>query len=78
MGLKMLFSSGGNIAEKWIASGMYHVGNIRKRAGALLGHVDIPLSRMDELPKNFSGGMQQRVQFSKRLPTIRRFCYLMK
>ncbi|AQS56909.1 MAG: ATP-binding cassette domain-containing protein [Novibacillus thermophilus] len=67
MGLKMSFSSGGNIAEKLIASGMYHVGNIRKRAGELLEHVDIPLSRMDERPKNFSGGMQQRVQISKAL-----------
>ncbi|RSK55311.1 ATP-binding cassette domain-containing protein [Bacillus canaveralius] len=65
LGLKMLFSSGGNIAEKLIASGTYHVGNIRKRASELLEHVEIPIARMDELPKNFSGGMQQRVQISK-------------
>lgn len=67
LGLKMSFSSGGNIAEKLIASGSLHVGNIRSRAGELLQHVEIPLSRMDELPKNFSGGMQQRVQISKAL-----------
>lgn len=67
LGLKMSFSSGGNIAEKLIASGSYHVGDIRKRASELLEHVEIPLSRMDELPKNFSGGMQQRVQISKAL-----------
>ncbi|MDQ0860779.1 ATP-binding cassette domain-containing protein [Bacillus sp. V2I10] len=65
LGLKMSFSSGGNIAEKLIASGTYHVGNIRERASDLLLHVEIPVSRMDELPKNFSGGMQQRVQISK-------------
>jgi putative phosphonate transport system ATP-binding protein len=65
LGLKMSFSSGGNIAEKLIASGTYHVGNIRERASELLLHVEIPVSRMDELPKNFSGGMQQRVQISK-------------
>lgn len=65
LGLKMSFSSGGNIAEKLIASGTYHVGNIRERASELLEHVEIPVSRMDELPKNFSGGMQQRVQISK-------------
>lgn len=65
LGLKMSFSSGGNIAEKLIASGTYHVGNIRERASELLEHVEIPISRMDELPKNFSGGMQQRVQISK-------------
>ncbi|MFC0271051.1 ATP-binding cassette domain-containing protein [Metabacillus herbersteinensis] len=67
MGLKMNFSSGGNVAEKLIASGTYHVGKIRNRASELLEHVEIPLSRMDELPKNFSGGMQQRVQISKAL-----------
>jgi putative phosphonate transport system ATP-binding protein len=67
LGLKMSFSSGGNIAEKLIASGTFHVGSIRDRARQLLEHVEIPLARMDELPKNFSGGMQQRVQISKAL-----------
>lgn len=67
LGLKMSFSSGGNIAEKLIASGTYHVGTIRERAAGLLEHVEIPVARMDELPKNFSGGMQQRVQISKAL-----------
>ncbi|MGM7719244.1 ATP-binding cassette domain-containing protein [Metabacillus sp. Hm71] len=67
LGLKMSFSSGGNIAEKLIASGTLHVGTIRDRAKQLLEHVEIPISRMDELPKNFSGGMQQRVQISKAL-----------
>lgn len=67
LGLKMTFSSGGNIAEKLIASDVYHVGNIRKRAAYLLDHVEIPLARMDEPPIKFSGGMQQRVQISKAL-----------
>jgi putative phosphonate transport system ATP-binding protein len=43
------------------------VGSIRERAADLLQKVEIPLSRMDEPPKNFSGGMQQRVQISKAL-----------
>lgn len=67
LGLKMNFSSSGNIAENLIAAGYQHVGDIRKRAAELLTHVEIPLSRMDEMPKNFSGGMQQRVQISKAL-----------
>lgn len=67
LGLKMNFSSGGNIAEKLIAAGTFNVHQIRNRAAALLEHVEIPLSRMDEKPVHFSGGMQQRVQISKAL-----------
>ncbi|TGA96031.1 ATP-binding cassette domain-containing protein [Sporolactobacillus shoreae] len=67
LGLKMDFSSGGNIAEKLIAAGNFNVHQIRQRASKLLDHVEIPLTRMDEKPVHFSGGMQQRVQISKAL-----------
>jgi putative phosphonate transport system ATP-binding protein len=67
LGLRMNFSSSGNIAEKLFAADHYHVGSIRERASQLLQQVEIPLPRMDEPPKNFSGGMQQRVQISKAL-----------
>ncbi len=67
LGLRMTFSSSGNIAEKLIAADNFHVGKIRERASELLDKVEIPISRMDEPPKNFSGGMQQRVQISKAL-----------
>ncbi|WP_100486552.1 ATP-binding cassette domain-containing protein [Sporolactobacillus pectinivorans] len=67
LGLKMDFSSGGNIAEKLIAAGNFNVHKIRRRASELLEHVEIPLTRMDEKPVHFSGGMQQRVQISKAL-----------
>jgi putative phosphonate transport system ATP-binding protein len=40
---------------------------IRDRAGHLLGRMEIPLDRMDEIPAHFSGGMQQRVQVAKAL-----------
>lgn len=40
---------------------------MRGRAGGLLERTEIPLSRMDEPPKVFSGGMQQRVQIAKAL-----------
>lgn len=67
LGLRLDFSSGGNIAEKLIAADWYHVGNIRSRAMELLARTKIPLERTDEAPKWFSGGMQQRVQISKAL-----------
>ena len=61
----MAFSSSGNIAEKLFAADHYHVGRIRQRASALLQQMEIPLARMDEPPRRFSGGMQQRVQIAK-------------
>nr|WP_238533534.1 ATP-binding cassette domain-containing protein [Paenibacillus terrae] len=67
LGLKMAISSSGNIAEKLLAADCYHVGTIRKRAAELLGRMEIVPARMDEPPKQFSGGMQQRVQIAKAL-----------
>lgn len=67
MGLKMDFSSIGNIAEKLIAAGGRHVGDMESRGKELLQHVSIPLYRIKEAPKHFSGGMQQRVQIAKAL-----------
>ncbi|MCG5103308.1 ATP-binding cassette domain-containing protein [Oceanobacillus alkalisoli] len=66
-GLKMDFSSVGNIAEKLIAAGNRHVGDMEAVSKSLLEHVHIPLFRMKEEPRNFSGGMQQRVQIAKAL-----------
>ncbi|MDC7218424.1 MAG: ATP-binding cassette domain-containing protein [Spirochaetales bacterium] len=67
LGLKMNFSSVANIAEKMIAAGHRNVGEMKDRAGVLLDHVNIPPYRMNEAPKKFSGGMQQRVQIAKAL-----------
>jgi putative phosphonate transport system ATP-binding protein len=67
LGLKMNFSSIGNIAEKLIAAGNQHVGMMENRGAELLNKVNIPVHRRKEAPKNFSGGMQQRVQIAKAL-----------
>ncbi|MCB8815476.1 ATP-binding cassette domain-containing protein [Desulfosporosinus shakirovi] len=66
-GLRINFTSIGNIAEKLIAAGNRHVGKMEARGKELLEHVNIPIYRMKEAPKNFSGGMQQRVQIAKAL-----------
>ena len=66
-GLKMDFSSVGNIAEKLIAAGDRRVDRMEARSKELLEHVQIPLVRMKDEPKKFSGGMQQRVQIAKAL-----------
>ncbi len=67
LGLRMDFSSASNIAEKIIAAGGRNAGRMTERAAELLDAMEILPSRMSEAPKNFSGGMQQRVQLSKAL-----------
>ncbi|SEA28045.1 putative phosphonate transport system ATP-binding protein [Desulfuromusa kysingii] len=67
LGLRMNVSSGGNIAERLLGAGWRHIGKMCDRASELLEKTEIPISRMDEPPKNFSGGMQQRVQIAKAL-----------
>lgn len=64
-GLNLGFTAGGNIAEKLLMAGTFHVGRIRDRATYLLTQTEVPVKRMDETPASFSGGMQQRVQISK-------------
>ena len=67
LGLRMDYSSASNIAEKIISAGSRNAGQMTERARELLQAVEILTSRMGEAPKNFSGGMQQRVQISKAL-----------
>lgn len=67
LGLRMDYSSAGNIAEKLIVAGHRDYGKMNERVAQLLDAVEILQSRKKEPPKNFSGGMQQRVQISKAL-----------
>lgn len=67
LGLKMNFSSIANIAEKLIAAGNRNVAFMKQRGEELLNEVKIPLYRMKDEPRTFSGGMQQRVQIAKAL-----------
>jgi len=67
LGLRMTYSSAGNVAEKLIAAGSRNVGMMNARVEELLTHVQLQPARRKEPPKNFSGGMQQRVQISRAL-----------
>jgi putative phosphonate transport system ATP-binding protein len=68
-GLNFNFSAGGNIAERLLMSDLANYGQIRERARDLLTRTEVMPERMDESPKKFSGGMQQRVQIAKALST---------
>ena len=65
LGLRMHFSAGANVAEKLIAAGNRNVASMMSRTAGLLEHIEVPVSRVKEPPRNFSGGMQQRVQIAK-------------
>jgi putative phosphonate transport system ATP-binding protein len=67
LGLRMDFSALSNIAEQMIASGNRKVEEMRTRGLSLLEQVNIPLRRASDPPREFSGGMQQRVQIAKAL-----------
>jgi putative phosphonate transport system ATP-binding protein len=69
LGLNFEITAGGNIAERLLVSDIRHYAQIRSRSSELLERMEVLIARMDELPKNLSGGMQQRVQIAKALAT---------
>jgi putative phosphonate transport system ATP-binding protein len=68
-GLRMAVSAGGNIGERLMAVGARHYGNIRADAATWLSRVEIDTARIDDIPRKFSGGMQQRLQIARTLVT---------
>ena len=67
LGLSMHFSVGGNVAEKLLLANWRHVGRIRERITELMHLTELPIKRIDDHPRTFSGGMLQRVQIAKAL-----------
>ena len=67
LGLRMRFTSSGNVAERLLLTGERTFETLREAARESLSVSEFPLNRMDDPPRVLSGGMQQRVQLAKAL-----------
>jgi len=68
-GLRMAFSAGANVGERLMGIGQRHYGDLRRSALDWLQAVEIDPDRVDDPPRAFSGGMQQRLQIARNLVT---------
>ncbi|MGF7054264.1 putative phosphonate transport system ATP-binding protein [Bosea sp. OAE752] len=75
-GLRMDVTAGGNVGERLMDRGDRHYGEIRERALDWLQRVEIAGSRIDDRPRQFSGGMQQRLQIARVLVSEPRLVFM--
>ena len=72
----MNVSAGANVGERLMALGQRHFGRIRAEAVQWLMQVEMDVSRIDDAPASFSGGMQQRLQIARNLVTRPRLIFM--
>jgi putative phosphonate transport system ATP-binding protein len=68
-GLNLDFTGGGNVAEKLLSAGWRSFEDVRSRVRDLFEATEIPVDRMDDPTRTYSGGMQRRVQIARALAT---------
>lgn len=75
-GLRLNVSAGANVGERLMALGHHHYGQLRGTAQTWLSKVEIDPDRVDDNPRVFSGGMQQRLQIARNLVTEPRLIFM--
>jgi putative phosphonate transport system ATP-binding protein len=75
-GLRMDVSAGANVGERLMGLGQRHYGQLRTTAEEWMSRVEIDVSRIDDVPRTFSGGMRQRLQIARNLVTHPRLVFM--
>jgi putative phosphonate transport system ATP-binding protein len=75
-GLRAEVSAGANVGERLMALGARHYGRIRAETIRWLERVEMDVSRIDDAPTTFSGGMRQRLQIARNLVTQPRIVFM--
>lgn len=75
-GLRMGVSAGANIGERLMAQGQRHYGQLRATGQEWMRQVELDPGRIDDAPRTFSGGMQQRLQIARTLVTRPRLVFM--
>jgi putative phosphonate transport system ATP-binding protein len=75
-GLRMGVSAGANIGERLMAQGVRNYSELRAAGIDWLSQVEIDPLRIDDLPRTFSGGMQQRLQIACNLVSGPRLVFM--
>lgn len=69
-------SAGANIGERLMAQGVRNYEQLRGAGLDWLGQVEVDPQRIDDLPRTFSGGMQQRLQIARNLVSSPRLVFM--